>query len=251
MENLIDLSGKVILVTGASSGIGRATAILISELGGRVIAVGRNESALKETLGGLTGQGHQHSVFDLADADQIPDWMRGIAADGRLDGLVHMAGIHGARPLRVSDVDFVNKLLTVNVGSALQLARGFRHKKVRAATSSIVFASSIAAMVGEAGISAYSATKGAIISISRSLASELAAEGIRVNCVSPSIVKTEMTEKFLETLTEDQLAAIEKEHPLGFGEPKDVASLISFLISDSSRWMTGSNIVIDGGYSTK
>jgi len=251
MGNLIDLTDKVILVTGASSGIGRATAILISELGGKVIAVGRNESALMTTMEGLTGQGHQHSVFDLANADLIPDWMRQITGDQRLDGLAHLAGIHEARPLRVSDTDFVNKLLSINVGSALQLARGFRHKKVRAATSSIVFASSIAALVGEAGISAYSATKGAIISISRSLASELAAEGIRVNCVSPSVVRTEMTERFLSTLTEEQLSAIEKEHPLGFGEPKDVASLIVFLISDSSRWMTGSNIVIDGGYSTK
>lgn len=251
MGNIGDLTDKRVLVTGASSGIGRATAILISELGGKVIAVGREESTLKKTMDQLTGEGHQLNVFDLAEAELIPKWMQEIASQGRLDGLVHMAGIHGAKPLRVSDVDFVNNLMAINVGSAMQLARGFRHKKVRAATSSIVFASSIAAMIGEPGISAYSATKGAIISISQSLASELCGEGIRVNCISPSFVKTEFTKEFFSNLTSDQLAALESKHPLGFGEPEDVAPLIAFLISDSSRWMTGSNVVIDGGYSTK
>ena len=251
MGNLVDLSDKRIVVTGASSGIGRATAILISELGGKVIGVGREESSLKETMGALVGKGHQYNVFDLANGEFIPEMMLGIAKDGRLDGLVHMAGIHGARPLRVSDVEFVNKLLAINIGSALQLARGFRHKKVRASKSSIVFASSVAGMIGESGISTYSATKGAIIALSRSLASELCKEGVRVNCVSPSFVKTEFTKEFFSNLTEDQLSVLEKEHPLGFGEPEDVASLIAFLISDSSGWMTGSNIVIDGGYSTK
>lgn len=251
MENIGDLTGKRVLVTGASSGIGRAAAILISELGGKVIAVGRNESTLKKTVDCLTGDGHQHNVFDLSEAELIPKWMQEIATEGRLDGLVHMAGIHGAKPLRVSEVDFVNELMAINVGSALQLARGFRHKKVRAATSSIVFASSIAAMIGESGISAYSATKGAIISISQSLASELCREGVRVNCISPSFVKTEFTKDFFSNLTPEQLSKLEEEHPLGFGEPEDVAPLIAFLISDSSRWMTGSNVVIDGGYSTK
>ena len=251
MGNIGDLTGKRVLVTGASSGIGRAAAVLISELGATVIAVGRNESRLEETRDSLTGEGHQISVFDLAQAKLIPKWMQEIASDGRLDGLVHMAGIHGAKPLRVSDVEFVDNLLEINVGAALQLARGFRHKKVRATTSSIVFASSIAALIGEPGISAYSATKGAIISISQSLASELCSEGTRFNCISPSVVKTELTQEFFNSLTPEHLSLLEKNHPLGFGEPEDIAPLIAFLISDSSRWMTGSNVVIDGGYSTR
>lgn len=251
MGNFADLTNKRIVVTGASTGIGQAAAVLISELGGKIIAVGRNEDTLQQTLDCLTGNGHRSAVFDLADAEQIPKWMLEIADGERLDGLVHMAGILESRPLRVSDSSFVDNLLSINVGSALQLARGFRNKKVRAATSSIVFASSIAALIGESGISAYSATKGAIVSLSRSLASELAGEGIRVNCVSPSLVKTEMGEKILSNMTEEQITAIERQHPLGFGEPVDVASLIAFLVSDASRWITGSNIVIDGGYSTK
>ena len=251
MGNFADLTNKRIVVTGASTGIGQAAAVLISELGGKIIAVGRNEDTLQQTLDRLTGNGHRSAVFDLADAEQIPKWMLEIADGERLDGLVHMAGILESRPLRVSDSSFVDNLLSINVGSALQLARGFRNKKVRAATSSIVFASSIAALIGESGISAYSATKGAIVSLSRSLASELAGEGIRVNCVSPSLVKTEMGEKILSNMTEEQITAIERQHPLGFGEPVDVASLIAFLVSDASRWITGSNIVIDGGYSTK
>ena len=251
MGNFADLTNKRIVVTGASTGIGQAAAVLISELGGKIIAVGRNEDTLQQTLDRLTGNGHRSAVFDLADVEQIPKWMPEIADGERLDGLVHMAGILESRPLRVSDASFVDNLLSINVGSALQLARGFRNKKVRAATSSIVFASSIAALIGESGISAYSATKGAIVSLSRSLASELAGEGIRVNCVSPSLVKTEMGEKILSNMTEEQITAIERQHPLGFGEPVDVASLIAFLVSDASRWITGSNIVIDGGYSTK
>lgn len=251
MINPSDLTNKRILITGASSGIGRATAQLVSQLNGQVIATGRDRERLESTLATLEGEGHVCQPFDLTKVDAISEWMLELASGGRLDGLVHMAGIHGVRPLKVTDAAFVDQIFNINVKSAIGLARGLRHKKVRGSNSSIVFASSVAAIAGEAGISAYSASKGAIISLTRSLAIELAREKIRVNCVSPSIVKTEMTEKFHESFTPEQLKAIEDKHPLGTGQPIDVANLVAFLLSDASRWMTGSNIVIDGGYSAQ
>lgn len=251
MTNPFDLTNKRILITGASSGIGRATAQLVSQLNGKVIATGRDHKRLESTMTSLEGKGHVCRSFDLTEVDSISEWMLDLASGGRLDGLVHMAGIHGVRPLKVTDAAFVNQILNVNITTAIGLARGLRHKKVRGSNSSIVFASSVAAIAGEAGISAYSASKGAIISLTRSLAIELAREKIRVNCVSPSIVKTEMTEKFQELFTPEQLQAVEDKHPLGTGEPVDVANLVAFLLSDASRWMTGSNIVIDGGYSAQ
>lgn len=252
MINLTDLSGKTVLVTGASSGIGRACATLISQSGGNVIATGRNQDRIASAISDLDGTGHHGVAFDLTAADEIGPWMIDLAKTyGKLDGLVHMAGIHGAKPLKVSDGTFVDQLLQVNVGSTIALARGFRHKKVRAHKSSLIFAASVAALVGEAGISAYSATKGAIVSLTRALAIELSRENIRVNCVSPSIVKTEMTDKFHESFTPEQIEEIEAKHPLGLGDPIDVASLVVFLLSDSARWITGSNMVIDGGYSAQ
>lgn len=252
MINLTDLTNKRVLVTGASSGIGRVTALLVSQLGASVIASGRNEDALKLTMESLEGTDHVSHPFDLSNVDQIPDWLQSLArSHGRIDSLVHMAGIHGARPLKVSDSSFVDQIMSVNVSTAIGLAKGLRHKKVRGKNSSIIFASSVAGLVGEAGISAYSASKGAIISLTRSLAIELARENVRVNCVSPSIVKTEMTAQFHASFTEEQLQEIENRHPLGLGEPEDVARLVAFLISDSARWITGTNVVIDGGYSAQ
>ena len=248
----IGMKGRRILVTGASSGIGRETAIAISRSGGKVLGVGRRQSELESTLSQLDGEGHRVESFDLTDVDSIPAWLQGLAKEfGQFDGLAHMAGILESRPLKVSDAAFVDNILKVNVGTSIGLARGFRHKKVRAKSSSIVFASSVAALIGEGGISAYSASKGAIISLTQALASELAREGIRVNCVSPAVVQTEMTERFHKTLLTEQQESVRSQHLLGLGSPPDVSALIVFLLSDLARWMTGSNVVIDGGYSTK
>lgn len=246
------LDGKTILVTGASSGIGRACATGISQLGGRVIATGRDENRLNETIGQLQGDGHSSTVFDLSNIEQVSEWVRGLAdKQGQLHGLVHMAGIHLSRPLKVTEQSIVNEIFQINVNSAIGLAKAIRHKKVRGNPCSIVLAASVAGMVGEAGISAYSATKGAIISLTKSLAMELARENIRVNCVSPSIVQTPMTELLNREYTPEQLAAIEARHPLGIGQPEDVAGPVAFLLSDAAKWITGTNLVVDGGYTTQ
>ncbi|MEZ6094294.1 MAG: SDR family oxidoreductase [Pirellulaceae bacterium] len=250
--NVIDLTGKQILVTGASSGIGRETAKLVSRLGGSVIVSGRNEAELAKTISMMEPGPHSISIFDLNQIDEIADWLADLNQKvGKLDGLANLAGVYAAKPLRVVDSKLAHELFNLNVLSTIALVRGFRHRKIRNETSSIVLIASVAALIGEAGISTYSATKGAIISLTKSLAAELANESIRINCISPSLVKTELFDRMNSFFTDEQIKRVEKSHPLGLGQPVDVANLIVFLLSSASKWMTGSNLTIDGGYSLR
>jgi NAD(P)-dependent dehydrogenase (short-subunit alcohol dehydrogenase family) len=248
--NPIALTGLRILVTGASSGIGRETAILLSQLGAEVTVAGRDEERLKQTLSRMAGGGHQIACFDLARFDGIPAWLKGLAtASGPFGGLVHSAGLHKAAPLRTLGVTAFDELMQVNLYSAAFLAKGFRQKGCRTTErSSIVLLASVAGLAGEAGISAYSASKAAVIGLVRSLAVELAPEGIRVNAVAPGFVESEMGERLKQLLTPEQFNLIESNHPLGVGTVRDVANGIAFLLSEASRWITGTTLVIDGGY---
>ena len=249
MMNPLTLTDRCILVTGASSGIGRETARLISQLGARVVLVGRNEDRLAETLRSLDGDGHRVEPFDLAATDEIPRWLKGVTAlSGPLHGLVHSAGIHKLRPIRVSNAKTVEDVMRINVGAAIGLARGFCQKGVCAPGGSLVFLSSVAALTGQAGLAAYAASKGAIVALTRSLAVELAGERIRVNCVAPGVVATEMGQGLLAMLTPEQGAALEAMHLLGLGEARDVSYAIAFLLAETSRWITGTVLVVDGGY---
>lgn len=243
-------NGQRILVTGASSGLGRACAVFLSGLGARLVLSGRDERKLEATRLSLVGSGHVTSVFDLTRLEDISAWIAGLTADGPLSGLVHSAGVAKTLPVKATDAATFRQVMSVNTESAFALARAFRQKKSFLAPASIVFIASIAGIVGYAGLSAYSASKAAIIGMARSLAMEFARDGIRVNCVSPGFVMTEMTRAEQSFLTPQQVAALEADYPLGFGEPEDVASAVSFLLSASGKWITGSNLVIDGGAST-
>jgi NAD(P)-dependent dehydrogenase (short-subunit alcohol dehydrogenase family) len=249
MLNPLDLSGQTILVTGASSGIGRETARLISQLGAHVVLVGRNEERLAETLRLLEGDGHSAEQFDLSSADEIPRWLKRISASsGPLHGLVHSAGIIKLRPLRALTSQAVDELISINVKAALGLAKGFCQKNVRTPSGSIVLVSSVVGLVGQAGLAAYAASKCAIVGLTRALAVELAGEHIRVNCVAPGVVTTEMGQEQLGMLTPEQRAALEAMHLLGFGSARDVSYAIAFLLAETARWITGTVLVVDGGY---
>jgi NAD(P)-dependent dehydrogenase (short-subunit alcohol dehydrogenase family) len=249
MVNPMDLGGRFVLVTGASSGIGRDTAVLLSELGARIALVARNQARLAETLASLSGEGHRAEVFDLSMVDRIPSWLKSLTAQtGPLDGMVHSAGVHHPAPLRILDSKKLESVIRIDIEAAVMLAKGFRQGGCHRESASLVFLSSAAALAGQPGIAAYSATKAALLGLARSLAMELAAEGIRVNCVAPGMVKSETTNKFLRGLSSEAAAAIEAKHPLGFGSVRDVSYAVAFLLGEASRWITGSTLVVDGGF---
>jgi NAD(P)-dependent dehydrogenase (short-subunit alcohol dehydrogenase family) len=252
MANPLDLSGKTILVTGASGGIGRSAAVLLSRLGGRVIVTGRNTVALEETAA-MSDRCHRVTAFDLANLEEIPAWLAALVEEaGPLDALVHCAGAASMLPLRALRLEHLDQVMRVNFYSAAVLTREFARKRAHREGASIVFVASVAGMLGAPARAAYSASKGALIAFARSAAIELAKSGIRVNCIAPSYVRTDMYEKSTVSLTPEQMnSLLENTQPLGLGTPEDVAHAIAFLVAATGRWITGSVLAVDGGYAAQ
>lgn len=246
-SNPFSLSGKTILVTGASSGIGRATAILCSQMGAQVVVTGRHEVRLQESFGDLRGEGHRQIPADLTDPESISRLVDNVPI---LDGVMHCAGI-GFRKLSKS----INKedlvaVMDANFNSAVLLQSSLLAKKKVGKSASIIFVSSRAADVPSVANGIYSASKSALKSYAQCLALELAPRNIRVNCICPAIVRTPLWDPLINDggITEDDLALTQSQYPLKrFGRPEDIANLAVFLLSDASSWMTGSSIDITGG----
>ena len=245
----MDLSGRTILVTGASSGIGRETAILLSQLGAKVAISGRDSVRLQQTLERLEGDGHREFVFDLSESEQIIEWMKSVVSQtGPLYGLVHSAGMHAALSVRAISMQLIDSVTRANIASALLLVRALCQKGCYERGASVVLLSSVVAVVGAPTLSLYGASKGAVLGMTKSLAAELARQQVRVNCVAPGLVRTEMTKRWEESLMPEQFEAIERNHPLGLGQPLDIAYAIAFLLAETGRWITGSTLFVDGGY---
>ena len=240
-----DLSGKTVLVTGASSGIGRQTAISIARQGGRLVITGRNPERLKLTYDQLPGQGHELIQADLT----VPDSREQIISSSpELQGLVNCAGQIHLFPYKIYSEKRMRELFSVNYEASLLLTSGLLKNNRILDRASIVFVTSVISIVGTETNGIYAATKGALAGNAKCLALELSPRKIRVNCISPAFVKTPMLDRLAAFV---DLAKSEQQHPLGFGEALDVANAIVYLLADESRWVTGTNLVIDGGYSAQ
>lgn len=250
IAKLWDLSGRHFVVSGASSGIGQAVAWLFDSLGARLTLVDLNRSGLEETAARCVRNDHVLFEFDLRCVEEIDTLVKNAVADaGPLHGFVHCAGIQAVMPARVLTVAAWREIFAVNTESGLAVAKSFSSKRVHADNGgSIVFISSVMGLAGSPGATAYSMSKSALHGVARSLAIEFAAKRIRVNCIAPGFVRTPLFERTEKLWDDAQRAVVEAQHPLGFGSPDDIANAAAFLCADTGRWITGTVMVVDGGY---
>jgi NAD(P)-dependent dehydrogenase (short-subunit alcohol dehydrogenase family) len=244
MNTPFTLVGKTILVTGASSGIGQAVAVLAARLGARVLLTGRNEERLAATLTQLEGSGHRALPADLAQLEQLPAWVKTL---DQLDGFASCAGANQWRTFKFIDHAYLRRLSVINLEAPILLTNELVKQRKLNPGAALVYIASIAGLACTPGNAVYAATKAGLIAAARIAAVELAKQSIRVNCVSPGMVKTPMTEQMMANLTSELRAADEKHYPLGYGESEDVAAAAAYLLSPAARWATGLNLILDGG----
>lgn len=244
MNNPFSLEGKTILVTGASSGIGRSVAIECSKMGACMVITGRNKERLDETFGQLQGDGH---ISIVADMTHYEDVVRVVDSVPALDGVSHNAGITKVVMVKHLQFSDLNDIMNTNTLSPILLTQLLVKNRKINKNSSIVFTSSLSGnYCVHYGESMYAASKGAISGFAKGAALDLSRSRIRVNCVCPGIVRTNI---FSGVLTEEELEAKQQYFPLKrFGEPTDVAYAIIYFLSDAACWITGAELKIDGGY---
>lgn len=242
--NPFSLEGKTILITGASSGIGKGAAIECSKMGAKVIITARNEERLNETLSELEGEGHEIRVCDLNDrgavkllVDSLPE----------VQGVINNAGFTRIQPIQFIDEDVFQNIMQVNTISPVLILKYLVKKKKLKSGGSVVFTSSLAGIgMVSVGNTMYACSKGAVSAFIQGAAKELAVKNIRVNAVCPAMVDSQILAS--GTITDAQLKKTMELYPLGrFGKPEDVAWAMIYLLSDASSWITGVNLPIDGG----
>jgi len=243
--NPFSLFGKTILITGASSGIGKATAIECSKMGAKVIITARNVERLEQTIKQMAGSDHEYIQADLSRYEDIKKLVNNVS---EIDGLVNNAGISKPTLTQFISEEVVNDIFLVNTFAPIYLTQGLLKQKRIKNKGSIVFTSSISGLAcSEVGESLYSASKAAINGFVKGAAIELATKGIRLNTVNPGLIDTNIFDEGI--ITEEQLEEKKKRYPLRrFGKPEEVAYAIIYFLSDASLWTTGANLIIDGGY---
>lgn len=243
MYNPFSLEGKTILVTGASSGIGRGICIDCAKMGAKVHLMARNEDRLKETLSQMEGEGHEIHIADLCSTDNITALVDSLPT---LDGVVWCAGIIKTMPVKNINEDAITEIFNTNIIGDIKLCSRLLKKKKLNHGGSVVFISSVSTFNVKIGNSLYSATKGAVNSFAKAMALEVSKQDIRVNCIQPGFIPSSILEK--HGLGDEAIQWYEERHPLGLGKPSDIANGCIYLLSDAARWVTGSIFTIDGGY---
>lgn len=245
--NPFSLVGKTILITGASSGIGRATAIECSKLGAKCVITGRNKEHLNETFTQMAGDGHQIVVADISLEEDIATLVEQCPI---LDGVVNNAGCGKSKPVNFISAKDMNEVFATNLFGISLLTKLLLKKKKIAKAGSIVFTSSISAYITAPGLAIYASTKAALLAYMRTCAIELGSKSIRANAVLPGMVETKLINS--GTYTDEDKQKDLALYPLGrYGNPKDVAHGIIYLLSDASAWVTGTELIIDGGRTLK
>ncbi len=251
-SNPFSLSGKKIVITGASSGIGRQCAITANHLGAFVILIGRSKERLEETASLLSNEKFQLLSADITAYDETANELEKLLSGTKVDGIVHAAGISTTLPLRNITPEKLQPFFETNVFAAINITKLLTKAKfANPEGMSIIFMSSVMGVVGELGKTTYSLTKGALVAGSKSLALELANKKIRVNCVSPGVVESPMSANAVYAQNETAYDKIKSYHPIGLGTPEDIANACAFLLSNGSRWITGTNLIVDGGYTAR
>lgn len=240
---------RKIVVAGASSGLGRAAALELAAAGAKLILLGRNEDRLREVADAAGGQAWRS--VDLADDNAADAVIREVAVDAPIDGIFHSAGTSLVAPMRMTKTAQIDDLFGAAVYGALGVARAASRRGVMRDGGSLVFMSSVSSLRGRRGMVAYSSAKAATSGLVRALAVELADRGIRVNSIAAGAIETEMHHDFANTVSEEMVTNYRNLHPLGFGRADDVAHAVMFLLSDASRWITGVDLSVDGGYAAK
>jgi len=246
MSTPFHLHNKTVLITGASSGIGKQVAISCSAMGAKLVITGRDEKRLNETLGLLKGDGHKKIICDLIDEKQRSQFVESLPA---IDGVVHSAGSVMPTPVKFIAEKHLNYLMDLNFESAVLLVAALLKNKKLNDASSLVFFSSISVNYPYTGGAIYSASKGAIEAYSRSLALEIVQRKMRSNVIVPAMIRTPLYEETMKQSMVNDRGVYESKYPLGIGLPEDVANAAIYLLSDASRWVTGINLILDGGFS--
>lgn len=251
--NPFSLEGKHIVISGASSGIGQKCAISCAAMGAKVSILGRNIDRLRITQSQMIGHGHKSYIVDLTIENDVKETVKSIVSDnGKINGLLNVAGISTTLLMKSVSRKKLDELFHNNVYTSFFLTKEVcRMGNFSQEGGSVVLFSSVMGSFGEIGKSLYSMTKGALQAGAKSLACELASKKIRVNTVSPGVIITPINENLPHIKDIDKRQELERKHLLGLGKTEDVANACIYLLSDASKWVTGINLFIDGGFSAK